>query len=391
MKRLGLIVNPVAGIGGRVGLKGSDGPEIVARARALGAVAEAPARAVLALEQLAPLKGQVDLLTHGGVMGEDAARACGWEPRVVGQAAGETTTADDTRAAAIALADAGVDLLLFAGGDGTARDVCAAIEGRIPVLGIPAGVKIHSAVFAITPRAAGQLAALFLGGRVTGLRDAEVMDIDEEAFRAGRVSAALYGFMRVPADALRTQSMKAGRAESEPAAHQQIAYRLADEMQADDLWIIGPGTTTQALKAHLGIAGTLLGVDAVRNRRQVATDTTEARLLELLDTEPARPTWIVVTIIGGQGYIFGRGNQQISPRVIGRVGADHVRVIATRDKISALGGRPLLVDTGDPALDASLGGYLRVIVGYNDEVVMRVASSLSYSVASSDSATAPRR
>jgi predicted polyphosphate/ATP-dependent NAD kinase len=377
MRRFGLIVNPVAGIGGRVGLKGSDGADVVARARALGAVPEAPARAVMAIEQLAPLMGQVDLLTYRGAMGEDAARACGWEPRIVGRAGGAMTTAGDTRAAAVALADAGVDLLLFAGGDGTARDIYAAIEGRIPVLGIPAGVKIHSAVFAITPRAAGQLAALFLGGRVTGLRDAEVMDIDEVAFRAGRVSAALYGVMRVPADPLRTQSIKAGRAESEPSAQQQIAYRLADEMQPDDLWIIGPGTTTHALKAHLGIPGTLLGVDAVRDRRLVAADATEGRLLELLGADQAGRTRIVVTIIGGQGYIFGRGNQQISPRVIGRVGTDHIRVIATREKISALGGRPLLVDTGDPALDASLAGYIRVVVGYNDEVVMRVGASLS--------------
>ena len=377
MKRLGLIVNPVAGIGGRVGLKGSDGADVVARALALGAVPEAPARAVTALEQLAPLKEQVDLLAYGGAMGEDAARACGWEPRIVGRPGGDVTTAGDTRAAAVELADAGVDLLLFAGGDGTARDVYAAIDGRVPVLGIPAGVKIHSAVFAITSRAAGQLAALFLGGRVTGLRNAEVMDIDEAAFRAGRVSAALYGVMRVPADPLRTQSMKAGRAETESSAQQQIAYRLADEMRPEDLWIIGPGTTTHALKAHLGIPGTLLGVDVVRDRRLVVADATEDQLLNLVAAAQPRRPWIVVTMIGGQGYFLGRGNQQISPRLIGMVGMDRFRVIATREKISTLTGRPLLVDTGDAALDASLAGYIRVVVGYNDEVLMRVGSSLA--------------
>ena len=390
MRRLGLIVNPVAGIGGRVGLKGSDGADVVARALALGAVPEAPARAVAALQQLAPFKGQVDLLTYGGAMGEDEARTSGWEPSVVGRAGGENTTAADTRAAAISLAEASVDLLLFAGGDGTARDIHAAIDGRIPVLGIPAGVKIHSAAFAITPRAAGQLAALFLGGQVTALRDAEVMDIDEDAFRAGRVSAALYGVLRVPADALRTQSMKAGRTESEPSAQGQIAYRLVDEMVPGAVSIIGPGTTTFAVKEHLGIAGTLLGVDVVRDGRLVASDVSEGRLLEILAAEPADPAGpanaagpaepdrrpqILVTIIGGQGYILGRGNQQISPLVIARVGKDRIRVLATREKIAALGGRPLLVDTGDPAMDASLSGYIRVVVGYNDEVLMRVASS----------------
>jgi predicted polyphosphate/ATP-dependent NAD kinase len=375
MKRLGLIVNPIAGIGGRVGLKGSDGPEIVARARALGAVPEAPARAIMALEQLASARGQVDILVYGGVMGEDAARACGWEPQIVGRGSGDPTTADDTRAAAVALADAKVDLLLFAGGDGTARDVHAAIDGRIPVLGIPAGVKIHSAAFAITPRAAGQLAALFLDGRVTTTRDAEVMDIDEEAFRAGRVSAALYGILRVPADAARTQSMKAGRTESEPGAQEQISYRLVDAMVPGTISIIGPGTTTYALKQHLGVAGTLLGVDVVRDRGLVAGDVTEDQLLAILAAEPDVPAQILVTIIGGQGYILGRGNQQISPRVIRAVGKDRIRVMATRAKISTLGGRPLLVDTGDVAMDAALEGYIRVVVGYNDEVVMRVASS----------------
>src|SRR5439155_12950204 len=203
--------------------------------------------------------------------------------------------------------------LLFAGGDGTARDVYAAIDGRVPVLGIPAGVKIHSAAFGITPRAAGQLAALFLAGRVTTLRDAEVMDIDEEAFRAGRVSAALYGMLRVPADAARTQSMKAGRAESESSAQEQIAYRLADEMTPGELSIIGPGSTTYELKRHLGVAGTLLGVDVVRDRALVAADVTERQLVELLAAERTASTelrprpQVLVTIIGGQGYILGRG------------------------------------------------------------------------------------
>ncbi len=392
MTRLGLIVNPVAGIGGRVGLKGSDGAEIVARARALGAVAEAGQRATVAVEQLDALVGRLEILTCEGAMGEDAARARGWTPTIISRSGAgpgvapreEETTADDTRAAAVAMADAGVDLLLFAGGDGTARDIYSAIGTRVPVLGIPAGVKIHSAAFAVTPRAAGQLAALFLAGRVTGLRDAEVMDIDEEAFRAGRVSAALYGIVWVPADATRTQSMKAGRAESEASAQQQIAYRLVDEMAPGALYIIGPGTTTQAIKNHLGIAGTLLGVDVVRDRRLVAADVTEGRLLELLapertelsdPTELARRPQILVTIIGSQGFILGRGNQQISPRVIARVGKDRIRVIATREKVSTLGGRPLLVDTGDPTLDASLGGYIRVVVGYGDDLVMRVATS----------------
>ena len=375
MKRLGLIVNPVAGIGGRVGLKGSDGAEIVARALALGAVPEAPQRAVDALGQMTSLIGQVEVLTYGGAMGEAEARACGWTPTIVGTPPGEATTRDDTTTAARAMADAGVDLLLFAGGDGTARDIHAAIDSRVTVLGIPAGVKIHSAAFAVTPRSAGQLAALFLTDRVTDVREAEVMDIDEEAFRAGRVSAALYGMVNVPADPVRTQAMKSGGIGSEQGGQGEIAAKIMDDLQPGDTCIIGPGTTTRRVKEEFGVTPALLGVDVVRDGQLVAGDATEAQLLAILDDVPPGHAWIVVTIIGGQGYIFGRGNQQISPRVIARVGRDHIRVIATQAKLLALRGRPLLVDTGDPDLDASLSGYIRVLVGYNDEVLMRVASS----------------
>ena len=58
-RRLGLIVNPLAGVGGKVGLKGSDGSDTVDRALALGAVREAPRRAEQALARLARLREHV--------------------------------------------------------------------------------------------------------------------------------------------------------------------------------------------------------------------------------------------------------------------------------------------------------------------------------------------
>ena len=317
----------------------------------------------------------MEILTFAGAMGEDVAAATGLVPTVIGRAEQVPSTGADTRRAAAAMADAGVDLLLFAGGDGTARDVYEAVGRRVTALGIPAGVKIHSAVYAVNPSAAGKLAAMALDGRASRLREAEVMDIDEGEFRADRVSAALYGYLRIPFDEGRVQSMKAGRAPDEESALEHIAYRLEDEMLPGRTYIIGPGTSTNALKRQLGIDGTLLGVDVVRGRRQVAKDVGEQQLLEILAAEPAVPASIIVTIIGGQGYVFGRGNQQISPQVIRRVRREDIRVIATRQKVAALGGRPLLVDTGDAALDESLGGYIRVVVGYNDELVMRIASA----------------
>lgn len=373
-KRLGLIVNPVAGMGGRVGLKGSDGPDVLRRARELGARPEAPARARMALRALGTLAG-LEVLVYPGEMGEAEARAEGFEPTVIGSLNGHEreTTPDDTREAARLMTAAGVDLILFAGGDGTARDIYAAVGDGPVCLGVPAGVKIHSAVYATNPRTAGELAALYLQDRVRQTKVAEVMDIDEEAFRAGRVQAALHGYLRVPNDEARVQSMKAARAQSEEEAVRQIAYRIVDDMLPGVTYILGPGSTVKAVKDALGIDGTLLGVDVVRDLRVLAKDANEHDLLRILG--PDDSAWgarIVVTAIGGQGHILGRGNQQISPAVLRRAGTRSLVVAATRDKLLALKGRPLLVDTGDADLDAELFGYVRVATGYHEDMVMRV-------------------
>lgn len=374
MKRLGLIVNPIAGMGGRCGLKGTDGAEILERARSLGGVPEAPDRAVTALRQLADLRGGIEVVTVSGDMGETEARAGGFEPVVLVSTAGGATTSLDTRRAAKEMAAAGVDLLLFVGGDGTARDVYASVDDDQICLGVPAGCKIHSGVYGVNPRNAGELAALFLSGKVDRTKTAEVMDIDEEAFRQGRVSAELYGYLRVPEDEARVQGGKAGRAQSDEAALDAIAYYLSDQMEPNALYVLGTGSTLLGIEKRLGIDGTLLGVDVARGREVIATDVNERQILELLRSNEDVPAKIVVTVIGGQGYIFGRGNQQISPEVIKRVGRENVIVVATKSKIAALGGRPLLVDTGSEETNSLLSGYMRVAVGYDEQIVMRVAS-----------------
>ncbi|MFA4966282.1 MAG: ATP-NAD kinase family protein [Thermoleophilia bacterium] len=374
MKKLGLIVNPIAGMGGRCGLKGTDGAEILAKAYALGAEPEAPSRAGLALSRLAALRDDLEILTVSGDMGEAEALEAGFRPTVLFTTNGGSTSGEDTRRAAREMAAAGVDLILFAGGDGTARDVYAAAGPDAVCLGVPAGCKIHSGVYGINPRNAGELAALYLQGKVTKVKQAEVMDIDEEAFRQGRVSAELFGYLTVPQDEARVQGGKAGRTQTDENALNAISYYLMDSLDADTLYILGTGGTVFGVKQRLGIAGTLLGVDVTRGRELVAADVTEQQLLELLDAEGGMRARIVVTVIGGQGYIFGRGNQQISPRVIERVGRDGIIVIATKQKIAALGGKPLLVDTGSEATNAMLTGYLRVVTGYNEQIAVRVSA-----------------
>ena len=368
-KKLGLIVNPVAGIGGRVGLKGSDGSEIQKKALELGAVPESLNRAALALERIKPIKHDLEIITYPGEMGEDAARACGFEPTVIGSIKPGETTAEDTGYAAREMLRLDVDLLLFAGGDGTARDICNAVGTGIPVLGIPAGVKIHSAVYATSPRSAGDLAALYLQGRVSSLREAEVMDIDEAAFRRGIVSAKLYGYLKIPFRTSLVQNLKVASA-GEAASLAGIAYDVVEKMEDDRFYIIGPGTTTRAIADELGLEKTLIGVDVVLNRELLATDVNEAQLLKLLEGREAK---IIVTPIGGQGCIFGRGNQQISPKVIETVGRDNVIVVSTKEKLYALGRRSLWTDTGDRDVDKMLSGYMRVVTGYNERAVRKVS------------------
>jgi predicted polyphosphate/ATP-dependent NAD kinase len=375
VKKVGVIVNPIAGMGGRCGLKGTDGREILAQAIAMGAEPEAPDRAVEALKQLARVKDRIEVLTVSGRMGADELRRAGFEPTILVSTDGEDTTPDDTRRAARALVAEGVDLILFAGGDGTARDVCAAVgDAETTCLGVPAGCKIHSGVYGINPRNAGELAAMYLEGRTSKVKPAEVMDIDEDAFRQGRVTAELYGYLTVPADEARVQGGKAGRAQSEENALNAIAYDIMDQLAPGTLYILGTGSTLFGIKQRLGLEGTLLGVDVMRDRELVAADVTERQLLELLGPAGSVPARIIVTVIGGQGYIFGRGNQQLSPRVIERVGRENIVIVATKGKLAALGGRPLLVDTGKEETNEMLRGYMRVIVGYHEQMAAKVSA-----------------
>jgi predicted polyphosphate/ATP-dependent NAD kinase len=358
-------------MGGRVGLKGTDGAEVLDKARQLGASPESPRRAVEALRVIHKIKDEIEIYTYPQEMGENEAKECSFSPATVGSIKSGETTPEDTQRAAKAMKNMRVDLLLFAGGDGTARDIYNAVGREITVLGIPAGVKIHSAVYAVTPRQAGDAAVLFLTSTEPEVTEAEVMDIDEVSFREGIVAAKLYGYLRIPEERRFVQSVKSGGIQAEKQIIQDIATDFISSMEKDFLYIFGPGTTTRDILAHLGLEKTLLGVDVVLNRQLIAKDVNEQQLRSLIEGRKAK---IVVTVIGGQGYIFGRGNQQISPEIIKKLGKDNIIVVATKQKLAFLQGRPLLVDTGNEAVDKMLGGYVKVIIGLGNYAVYKVAS-----------------
>ncbi|MEW6989545.1 ATP-NAD kinase family protein [Colwelliaceae bacterium 6441] len=372
MFKLGFIINPIAGVGGSVALKGSDGEGVAEQALLLGAQAKANERAKLALEILLPYKEQIEIYTADKLMGADIAQALGFQVTVIYQSPHKETTASDTENTVSALLAKDIDLLLFAGGDGTARNVCHRVGDRFPVLGIPAGCKIHSGVYAVTPKAAGRVVELMVTHQLVTLTDADVMDIDESLFRQGIVKAKRFGEMKVPCELRYIQAVKSGGKESDELVLQDIAADVINQMD-DELFVIGSGSTTAFLMEELSLENTLLGVDLIQEQSLIANDVTEPKLWQILQ-ENTQPVKLVITLIGGQGHIFGRGNQQLSPRVIKHIGKENIIIIATKTKLSALNSRPLIADTGDSLLDQSLSGFMTVTTGYNDHVLYPVAS-----------------
>jgi predicted polyphosphate/ATP-dependent NAD kinase len=365
--RLGLIINPLAGLGGSVGLKGSDGQ--AEQALALGAVPQANQRAKTALQELLLQKHKFEVLTVAGDMGQTVCHELGLNHTVIDHSPNVPSTAKDTEIAATLMAQQAVDLLLFAGGDGTARNICAAVADKTTVLGIPAGVKIHSGVYAISPTAAGKLVAKLVAGELVSLNEAAVMDIDEQAFRNGVVKARRFGQMRIPAQLRYVQSVKMAGFESEELVLADLAAFIASQMDDNVRYVMGSGSTVAAVMAELGLDNTLLGIDVVENGKLLASDVTARQLLELVTDYPSK---LVITLIGGQGHVFGRGNQQLSPAVIRAIGRDNIMLIASKAKLQQLNGRPLLADTGDGNLDKQLTGLINILTGYNDYVMYRL-------------------
>ncbi|WP_336339060.1 ATP-NAD kinase family protein [Haloarcula brevis] len=355
MRRIAVVVNPIAGMGGRVGLKGTDGK--VEEARRRGAEQRAPDRARQALASLAEVGADVELLAYGDPMGAGLARDVGFDPVVVGfPVNADETTSEDTRAAVRAFVEADADVILFVGGDGTAVDVATTLDeldAAVPILGVPAGVKVYSSVFGVSPRAAGRIVARF-----SETERAEVNDIDEDAFRGGEVVTELRAVATVPVADQRQSAKQLGGGSVE-----SLAESVADAVEAGVTYVLGPGSTVGAIKDELGFDGTTLGVDVWRDGEVLVRDAAESDILDALGDRNV----IVVSPIGGQGFVFGRGNQQLSPAVIRQC---DLEVVASRRKLDGIG--TLRVDTGDPELDADLRGWIRVRVGRHERRLVEV-------------------
>ena len=369
--RIGLVINPLAGIGGAVGLKGSDGADVVEQALSLGAEKRAVHRVAQVLQHLLPLREQIEFIAAPGEMGADLCHAQGFDCTTAGDVADcERTTAEDTERCAAAIVAEGVKLLVFAGGDGTARNIVNSVPAKQLCLGIPAGVKIHSGVYAVNVYGAAEIITQLVNGSLVSVAESEVRDIDEAAFRNGIVQARFYGELLTPVEHRYLQHVKCGGREVEALVLEEIAAYLIEQMDDETLYVMGPGTTTRAVMEAMGLPNTLLGVDLVRGQELIAADVGEKELLEATRNTPAK---MVVTLIGGQGHILGRGNHQISPAVLRQVGPENLIVISTKSKLQELEGRPLLVDTWDEALNESIAGLIEVITGYEDRVAYRVS------------------
>jgi predicted polyphosphate/ATP-dependent NAD kinase len=377
---VGLIVNPVAGAGGRVGLHGTDGAERYAEAVRRGGTAASLPRAARALRRMT-LPGSTRLLAAPGVMGADLAAACGLDvtelamPLRPGAPATGVATTDvvttgaDTAEAARLMAAAGIELLMFVGGDGTARDIAAALPPGLPVVGVPGGVKMRSGVFGTSPEAAADVVSDFARGGGRPLAEAEILD----AAAADGVRSEFHGVISVPGAGARLAGAKSFTMTGSPVGLDALCGATARDLAPGTLYLFGPGSTTAGVLAQLGLHGTALGVDAVRDGELVGTDLSEREITTLMDQ--AAQTRLVLGVIGGQGFLLGRGNQQLGPAVLSRLAPADLIIVATVAKLAALNPPRLLMDTGDEAAFSGLCGYHRVRTGPSRYMMMQVATA----------------
>ena len=382
--RIGLVVNPLAGIGGAVGLQGSDGEVVQRAARERDGKPRGEERLSIFLQALRTRLGgdfgRLAWCTWGGVMGAQILSSNGVIAQVAGEPAAQTS-AQDTQLAVKTLGASHVDLLIFVGGDGTARDVLTAAYEHTCVLGLPAGVKMHSGVFAISPSAAADVVAGLAQGSLVGRIPREVRDYvpaAKDATNAGHQAVATkrYGELWVPEAAGYLQQMKVGGKEDEGLVVQEIVSFFLDhpEIYSGKALVMGPGSTCLAIKQALGLNGALLGCDVLLPTGEAMENATSADLLNLASQHTL---YVLVSFTRHQGFLLGRGNQQLSAEVLHALSwKQDVTILGSRTKLATLDQRPMLVDTGDARLDQQLSGLVSVLTGYDDFLLYRVSNTL---------------
>ncbi len=378
--RIGILANPDAGLGGRLGLKGSDGQAELARSK--GAEDRSGPRLESMLRHFSSIhrgeSSQLEWITSRGRMGTD------WIPAElqagtiseVHESSGETS-ATDTEDAVQRLLENGIDLLVYSGGDGTTRDIVASLDdsesSELPVIGVPSGVKMHSGCFASSPKAAAEVLSAWLHGDLL-VSSTEVLDLDEELYRKGKWVVRLYAEAFSPNSPRWMQGSKQLiETESEEEIIIGISDHIEDSLVSDDRLIIwGSGGTLRAIAGNIGFELTTLGIDATIGGEQVGTDLDESGILALLDSHVG-PTTLLLSPMGGQGFLIGRGNLQLSPDVLESIGIDNILGVVTPAKLLTV--RALRIETGDDDLDQEFASkrYMKVLQGFRTTRILPVS------------------
>lgn len=374
--RLGLVINPLAGKGGSLAQKGSDELSFSLCASESVLALHALARSDIFFYGLGTIMQAIQWVAPAGLMGGVLLekwcipfQATAFIPSIA-------PSAVDTQAVVAEFITSKVDLIIFAGGDGTAADVARTVAELNPqqlVLGIPAGVKIQSAVFAINPTAASALVLSLYRGELMNVQTAEVRDLNEIALKQGRVTSKFCGQLLVPFDDRFVQTIKLGGIVAEELVIADIASYISELVPNDAIIVFGPGKTMADIQHALGLSSTLLGFDVFSRDQCLALDANEDELSRLLKDN--KEPWIFLTVIGGQGHIIGRGNQQLSSAILQRVGRNAIHPVATREKLASVKGCRLLIDSGDVELDNQWQGLIPVITNYKEQLLCELVAT----------------
>jgi len=372
---LGLLINPISGMGGAVGLKGTDGRDILLKAIQLGAQPNAINRARELLKELKSIKSKLRFITCPGIMGETVLKEMNFDYTCINhqiftrmEDIFDATPKHTEIASEIMKNDKNLNLILFVGGDGTARDIIKIVGNDKPCLGIPAGVKVFSSVFSLNPRKASSIIIQFLYGEIP-LKKSEVLDIDENEYREGNLISKLYGYLLTPYAPNFSQTSKIGTPASDLNNQERIAKRIIEILEKEVYYLLGPGTTIKAITDHLNQKKSLLGIDILLNKKIIAQDLNERQILDFIDKKKAK---IITSLTGHQGFLFGRGNLQFSSKVLRTVGTKNLIIVSTKYKLNNIPNQILRIDTRDPRLDKKLKGLYKVLVDYDELKICKV-------------------